>query len=294
MAEVRRGGVQILDAELWYLDFGSGPPEEGVYLQGGLHGNEVLSYPTLLKLAALLEVVELPGAVRIVPCANPFGWDAFRHGQAGRLSFPNGHDWNRIFDVQTELTPGTVESALRAGLVALSEPFGRVLDVHTPEYGLPHIYALQRAFAPAGFDDLPHVLTAGPSSAFEDFHAQAGRPAATVELPSTEPITEALVERWAQRLLRAVLEGQSQGPLVTGRLENTYAPIGGVLALAKELGSVVEEGGELVRVYGGRGDVAVLNARHPCVPLCFRRRQMINAGSWVVRSLVDIKQRTAW
>ncbi|MFD1561894.1 succinylglutamate desuccinylase/aspartoacylase family protein [Paraburkholderia silviterrae] len=163
------------------LDVFSYGPEEPqgrcVYVQAGLHANEVPGMLVLLhlreRLAALEEAGRLRGNVVVVPCANPIGLRQISLGlHHGRFDVASGQNFNRNFcafqhevlnrlasaadldeaalartvkaaikDALGSLEPATPLEALRVELMKAAANADIVLDLHCDREACLHVYA---------------------------------------------------------------------------------------------------------------------------------------------------------
>ena len=125
--------------ELVSLHFGTPGAGPKVYIQGGLHAEEVPGLLVAHHLRGLLTAAEaegrLLGEVVLVPAANPLGLAQWHlRGYQGRFEFASGENFNRHFAdlseavlqrVQGRLGPdaaanvATVRAALREAAAAL-------------------------------------------------------------------------------------------------------------------------------------------------------------------------------
>ena len=162
--------------ELVSLHFGTPGAGPKVYIQGGLHAEEVPGLLVAHHLRGLLTAAEaegrLLGEVVLVPAANPLGLAQWHlRGYQGRFEFASGENFNRHFAdlteavlqrVQGRLGPdaaanvATVRAALRQAaaelpaasplqdlrrtLLGLAIDAEVVLDLHSDGHGLLHLY----------------------------------------------------------------------------------------------------------------------------------------------------------
>lgn len=149
---------------------GSGPH---VYLQAGLHADELPGILLLHRLRSSLEKLEqqgaLQGSITLVPMANPAGLNQFQHGQhQGRFDAVSGENFNRLYPQLAEqalpLLQGTDSAAVKAALqqalqqqqattpleslrhelLAMALAADIVLDVHCDSEALLHLYGNTR------------------------------------------------------------------------------------------------------------------------------------------------------
>lgn len=135
-----------------------------IYLQGNLHGPEIIGSSILGKLITRLEQIDdISGQVIIVPCANPMGVQAVAYNaHIGRWNLHSGTNWNRIFPINLELTNLeeqkkyyqqelgqtnlSIERKLAAILKLLSFAATHVIDIHTSGADtVPHLFTFENA-----------------------------------------------------------------------------------------------------------------------------------------------------
>ncbi|WP_397448069.1 succinylglutamate desuccinylase/aspartoacylase family protein [Pseudomonas sp. NA-150] len=263
---------------------GSAP---SVYLQAGLHADEIAGMLVLHLLLERLHQAEyegrINGTITVVPQANPLGIGQFRWGRGvGRFHESSGQNFNRHFDHSLSLTRPTGNFALwQRALVGLAAEADYVLDLHTDDEALPYLY-MHRSCWPAGADlaaalhaDVAIIWDDGGDGSFEEViiapwlaQNSVGKLAATIELRGQGDVSDALAEQDAQGLYdwlchRGVVAADSttqqlspwQGVAVEmGHMESIFAPVPGVLIFEKELGCYVEEGERFARIIKRPGD----------------------------------------
>ncbi|WP_174874359.1 succinylglutamate desuccinylase/aspartoacylase domain-containing protein [Vogesella oryzae] len=158
-----------------FYSYHFGAPDAGgphVYLQAGLHADELpgvlLLHRLRQRLAALEEAGRVRGRVTLVPMANPVGMAQHWQGQHhGRFAAGSGENFNRHYPdlsahaaqllQREEMTvkqalltalaalPGdTLLQRLRHSLFTLALPADYVLDVHCDSEAVLHLYANHR------------------------------------------------------------------------------------------------------------------------------------------------------
>ncbi|MGW4057800.1 succinylglutamate desuccinylase/aspartoacylase family protein [Amycolatopsis sp. NPDC004747] len=255
-------------------------------MQGALHGNETFSTPVLLSLIEFLRTNIPCIPVRIVPRCNPWAFDELCRGLNGRISSSSGRNWNRIFGGDAEET--SRESILASELMKVSEDFGSIVDVHTPEFGLPHVYVGSSASTFDSLSDLPHIIAAGTPNSFEDWHRSQGRRSVTIELPSHTVPSLIDVTTWRDRLLEIIanIHQKQITPTQIGHIVDVVSPIDGIPILHFEVGETVSAGAPLVDIVATTGSVGLL-AKFDCLPICFRRQPLATANSWILRAFTE-------
>jgi predicted deacylase len=275
----------------------SGAPGRSVYIQGQLHGNESGAMLVLHRLRQKLQSHPPANSVRIVPNANPLGWRRYLESGDGRIS-ANGSNWNRIFQSPGSEPPLTADQLLAAQLWELSKEYDVIIDAHTPEYGLPHVYATDPLTRLLTFDDIPHVFYGQPNhGSFDECHLRlrhgSNSPIAsvTVELPSFHLPTTDEVDYWADRLYQEIVAQAVPGEHATsvtlhGQMYDLIASIDGACILRCEPGEVVGAGQPIIDIVSRAGEVSTLCAPSACIPVCFRRSTLVRSGYWATRAIV--------
>jgi predicted deacylase len=265
-----------------------------VYLQGQLHANESAAMLVLHALVRKLEADPPTNSVRIVPNANPIGWSRYLGSGEGRIS-RGGANWNRIFADPPEQS-GSVDARLARILWNLSAAYDVVIDVHTPDFGWEHLYASAPDKRLLTMDDIPHVLYGAPTvGPFDESHLRLGsrRPApvsasVTLEVPSHQIPTVSLVNHWSDRLLCEIKAQQESAeprghPNYFGAMTDLVPNISGAVVIHCTPGEIISAGERILSVYGRTGEEQIIRAPAQCIPVCFRRATVVEAGYWVCR-----------
>lgn len=289
----------LIQLDLPVHDFSSraGATGRSVYLQGQLHGNESGAMLVLHRLRQRLHAHPPSNSVRIVPNANPLGWRRYVESGEGRIS-ASGSDWNRIFQSPDSEPRRTAEQLLAAKLWELSKTYDVVIDVHTPEYGLPHVYASHSSTRLLTFDDIPHVFYGEPTCGpFDECHlrlrqgSNAPIASVTVEMPSFHLPAADEIDHWADRLYQEILAQaepveHSTEVAYHGEMYDVIAPVDGACVLRCEPGTVVEARWPIIDLVSREGEVSTLYAPSACLPVCFRRSTVVRGGYWAVKAIV--------
>ena len=90
------------ERELVSLHYGARDGGKKIYLQAGLHADEVPSMLVLHHLRGLLDQAEAEGLINgevvVVPCANPIGLSQhLMRDHLGRFDFNSGENFNRSY-----------------------------------------------------------------------------------------------------------------------------------------------------------------------------------------------------
>ena len=153
-----------------------------VYIQAGLHGDEIPGIATAWYLKQNLLDLERAGRLRavftLVPVANPLGLGQHWHGtHLGRFHAPSGQDFNRQFPLvgealvqalrgkltqdeivnarlirealdryYREIRPATELASLRNTLMRMATQADLMLDIHCDWEAVPHLYTMPHAW----------------------------------------------------------------------------------------------------------------------------------------------------
>ncbi|HFI5701986.1 succinylglutamate desuccinylase/aspartoacylase family protein [Klebsiella michiganensis] len=135
--------------QLSHFHFGAPGTGEKVYLQAGLHADEIPGMLVLHYLKRLLSQAERRGELRgeiiLVPVANPPGLaQVLLSSGIGRFDLASGRNFNRDFPDLAALAalPAVSEAqALRHHLLSLACDADLVLDLHCDDQAILHLYA---------------------------------------------------------------------------------------------------------------------------------------------------------
>jgi len=285
--------LSVFDYNITYYDFGDIHNHNAVYIQGMLHSNEVNSYLVLHHLVEFLQNNPPKIPLRIVPACNPCGWRMHSFGCDGRVSFPEYVDWNRIFF--TERPSNSIEFKMSNALMDLSQGFKRVIDIHTPECGYPHVYTTNIISRLNTFDDLPYVISPHElSHAFEDSCAiNRHQLANTLEVPSIDDFRFQDIQYWVKRIAEEInsyadknykSEQKSERTLSFGIMKNYYSEIEGVSYLLVEPNHAYPPYTQILEIISPNNKQVIISDCD-CIPLCFRKNKLVPAGVWAMRVL---------
>jgi predicted deacylase len=325
------GCLRIGGLPLHHWDFGRPGGGPSFYFQSQLHGNETHGTPVLYRLIELLAALPrnaVTGRVRVVPRANPHAWQAYLYTRQGTYETRTGINWNRICDwrgvaeeiaAEGEGTAGAIIAARRAraatlqeqlslGLLQLSWDHDHIVDVHTPDRGVEHLYCDSLTPEVPRFE-IPNVIEFGAKRgpSFDEAHLTLAailglrRQSVTLELPSVGAVEAALVEDWAARLFNELLRrGVLQGPareragapgsdaLRRGQMRDFRSERGGLPVLRATLGEDLPAGEPLMDILPFDPTATateVLISERRCVPLCLRQDKLVPPGVWAIRVL---------
>jgi len=324
----------VAESEVHFFDFGP-PRRQGapsLYMQSQVHGNEVFGTLVLRELMERLSALPdqaFLGALRISPSANPFSYQNFLIAYEGMYDLLAGKNWNRIFDVSDILSDNMDAESLSAKLVHLAEEtndcvkklplillahsvgYSYVVDVHTPEFGMQHLYCAKLGPDTPTFG-ITNVVESGSAKqpfSFDDSNQFIAEKlkldcvSVTVELPNYSPATHKDVVKWAEafayELVRlGLVDGKllavdalPEKKLVLSAGVYDYIPdISGIILHHFDPCDTVEAGAPLVSVVPTRYDAKgaqTIYARKRCFPVSLRRKGTVQAGQWVVRVLEE-------
>ena len=228
-----------------------------------LHGNELNGIWVIHALMGKLEPQRVRGSVVAVVVANPPGLVRRQRG------YSDGYDLNRVFPGSARGKPSSVWAhRLRKQVVSR---FDRLVDLHTAGAG-----RVNSVYARVDLDDAessemarllhPQLIVHKPATdgSLRGWASSHGIPAVTLEIGDPQRrqgdfVTESV--RGLRRVLRAtgVLPGSPsapQQPTVTECRKSkwTYATRGGLLHVLPDVGTRVEEGNVLGRLYDAFGN----------------------------------------
>ncbi len=285
--------VAISDQKIIFYDFGNIGSLGSVYIQGQLHSNEVNTFTVLYRLIEKLIKYPPPVPVRVVPTCNPVGWHYHLHGNDGRVSVTRKLDWNRIFH-DIPIMDGTVEKELAAILWDLSKDFGIVIDIHTPDFGYPHVYTNDIRSRLINFEDLPYAIAnKSTDGSFQELHfKEKNIPTFTLELPSHSVWDIYQLEYWAERIFQELqtydehtLYSKPNTPKSFGEMVNLSSKISGIPILLVEPNKISPKNTAIIQVIGIGGQKEIISFENKCIPLCFRRRGLIQSGRMICKVL---------
>lgn len=233
-----------------------------------------------------------------------------------------GRNWNRIFDWTDLRLLELIESQgseptgvcprlthLEHLLLRLSFGYSLVVDIHTPDYGVEHVYCSRYDQTTPTFG-VTNVVEYGQCTlpSFDQAQIMLARAAnpdrevtsLTIEIDSHTALTRELVDDWTERLLgglaalelidRAVLplaRAPEDRMVTRGIMRDYIAPASGPYVAEARLGIPVSPDEPLMTIlpYDARIGPQTIRARQPCVPLCWRRETVVVEGCWAVRAL---------
>jgi len=325
---------RVAESEVHFFDFGP-PRRQGApsfYMQSQVHGNEV--FGTLVVRELMERLSALPseaflGALRISPSANPFSYQNFLIAYEGMYDLLAGKNWNRIFDVSDVISENMDAESLSAELARLAEAtndcvkklplvllahsvgYNYVVDVHTPEFGMQHLYCdtLRPNTPTFGINNVVESGGAKQAFSFDDSNQfladklKLDCVSVTVELPSYSPATHKDVVKWADafayELVRlGLVDGKylavdalpEKKPVLSTGVYDFIPDISGIVLHHFAPCDTVEAGAPLVSVIPMRYDAKgaqTMYARKRCFPVSMRRKGTVQAGQWVVRVLEE-------
>jgi uncharacterized protein len=296
---------------------GQGP---AVYMQAGLHANEMPGVVALDRLILRLEAAEkdgrLSGSVTLVPQANPIGLAQAVFGETlGRFDVNSRINFNRSFPKDTtESSPGRLASErLKSILLALAVETDVVLDLHCDDEGPVYLYVAEHQIAEgrrlARAVQATVILTE-PSYDLGTFDLTAlarwaaqNRPdesrfAATIELRGMIDVTPEFAERDADGLYRYLVDLG----VVIDRLPEIVAadpvsgdsdaaqliavPVPGALLFDAKVGDWVKKGDRLAVVVSDAGtDHHEILSPHNGLVMSRWCQRFIRRGEYVMKVL---------
>jgi predicted deacylase len=323
---------------VFFYDFGcvQAVSENSIYLQSQIHGNEIFGTRVLHRVIEQLNLLDeeaIKGFIRIAPAVNPEAWLNYMNTGEGGYELLSGLNWNRVFEnwiVEKAVdlynlnplsgvlgvTEGLIadsrnysqyESKLPLILIANSLGFKYVVDVHTPEYGIEHLYCQHFASMVPTFGI--HNIVEYKSlemKAFEECHIRLSQALhincipVTVELPAKPYSRRDEIDYWANQVLNEMhrLElirmphykqiQDSFEEYRVGTIRDYYSHSGGAIAYEFTEGQAVNEGDTIATVLArktNRLEIESIIAEKECLPISFRNRGVVKPGSWALRVL---------
>lgn len=315
-----------------HYDFGKKLSDNNpsIYLQSQLHGNETFSTLVLYSLINHLSSIDKSsflGSVRVVPRANPFSWNSYLYSRNGVFNPTTGVNWNRIFswNLETDFpkketsistlrqsvikkisNETSIINSLKYYLLSLSIGYNYIIDVHTPENGIPHLYCSKFTSNTPTFD-IKYVIEYKDEhiDTFDDAHKRIiqyfyklkNNTAISIELDSNVPATQTLVKKWTTALMDELSkigivkndhENKSikQCNVTIGKIKDYQTQVSGIQNHFFSLGDVVTETSPLFSIlpFDLKSEI-IIKAESNCIPLCLRKDTIVYPGAWVVRAL---------
>lgn len=291
-----------------------------VYMQAGLHANELPGMVALDRLIPRLEAAErdgrLAGNVTLVPQANPIGLAQAIFGETfGRFDDNSRINFNRSFPKDTAASaPGSLATdRLKSILLALAVETDVVLDLHCDYEGPVYLYVAEHQIAEGRrlaravqamviLTDPSYDLGTFDMSALAQWAAQKrpgeSRFAATIELRGMMDVTWELAERDADGLYRYLVDiGVVIDRLpdivaadpVSGDVDAAQliaAPVPGALLFDAKVGDWVKKGDRLAVVVSDAGtDHHEILSPHDGLVMSRWRQRFIRRGEYVAKVL---------
>ena len=184
-------------------EYMNNPGSEIVYLQAGIHGNEILWIPVLYELIDYISQYQPKINIIIVPIANPSSLDSqimWVQSWYNNIHTNEQNCWNynRLWTGIAE----PLEDAIVQSLLSYSKNADVVIDLHCAAYETsPHIYTNINLVEEAKSFWIQTILTRDvPGKAFEDVCFSFGKKAFTLELGPSRSTNDVYISRWFQYL----------------------------------------------------------------------------------------------
>ncbi len=329
----------LLDSFITYYDFGPAwePGQPSVYFQSQLHGNEAAGTAVLRELVNALRTLpaeSICGAIRIVPRANPFAWQSYVQTRQGTYDLTTGENWNRIYDwsalreeAETQWKGMSEDDAwklmrrlvaqrreasydlldqLRYSLFELASGYAYIIDVHTPDNGIEHLYCSRYSETVPHFG-VPNVLEFGDpqGNTFDEGYLRliqqaeghlGHSQAITLEIKNRLALHNDQVEDWVERILnelrhRRILQDvedvEMPRPAYVGSYVSCIGRVTGIVVYHRRPGEFVKAGdvvGELIP-FDMEDAPQQVTAPVSGILLNMRDQTIVPSGGWVVRML---------
>ena len=328
----------------------NGCDNRSITIQSQIHSNETHSTPILFSLIEELNNVKIIGNIDIFPCINKIGFLNYCFTHNGLYDPDSGQNWNRIDFGIISLIVGlfrkkantvknindiyliieSIEDSLfsseygdkRQNLnfaspikSALKSQF--FIDVHTPEYGVEHLYCNHVSEFVSSFKIAPIIVDESSTNTFRKFllilfeelktiendivkKFFSNREVVTMELPSNTFITNEYVNKWTGSLLdilesnnfikkgKYIVNKKNSGSIDVfdvGNLKWYYSSIDGIIVLNKPVGSIIEKDDLIMTIISIEGNKQYIKAVKKGCFLCFRDKKVTLSGEWVARIL---------
>lgn len=291
-----------------------------VYMQAGLHANEIPGVVALDRLIPRLEAAEkdgrLAGNVTLVPQANPIGLAQAVFGETlGRFDFNSRINFNRAFpkDAAASSPVSLASERLKSVLMALAVETDVVLDLHCDDEGPVYLYVAEHQIAEGRrlaramqasviLTDPTYDLGTFNDGALVQWAAQKrpdeSRFVATIELRGLMDVTWEVAERDADGLYRYLVDIgvvidrlpdiEAADP-VSGDVdaaELILSPVSGALLFDVKIGDWVKKGDRLAVVVSEAGtDHHEIRSPHDGLVMSLPGRRFTRRGGHVIKVL---------
>ena len=144
------------------------------------------------------------------------------------------------------------------------------------------------------FEDLPYIINdKSIDGSFQNLNTiQRKIPSFTLEIPSYEIWTSSSQEYWINRIHAEIIACKKRRNIVLpvtpkyfGQLISLYSNISGVPLLLVQPNKVAKKDSKIIRVTSSNGEDETIVFGNDCIPLCFRRKGLIQAGRMVAKVL---------
>lgn len=329
--------------------FDFGPPLSSVgtsiYFQSQLHGNETMGTLVLSNLISFLNNLEkgsIKESIRIVPRANPFSWNTYQYTRNGLFDTTSGDNWNRIFDWNAyqdkakkilnenksiskenlfqklrnlsikQQNTSCLKDFISNKLFELSIGYNFIVDVHTPENGIEHLYCSSYADVFPKFE-VPYIVEYGMPTlnTFDEAHNKFNKVffqfkktqnynAVTLEIDSNIPAEKKTIDQWTERIIKQLIDFKiiennkihtdktaTNNNRFIGNMINFNSHISGIQFHHFKLGETISSGDKIfeIRPFSNSIENEVVYSDSDCIPLCLRKHNIVNSGNWIVRAL---------
>ena len=316
-----------------------------IYFQSQIHGNETLGTLVLSNLISFLKNLKphsILSPIRIVHRVNPFSWYNYLFSKNGLYDPNSGNNWNRIFNweiyakeltvllnrndhknehkILSKLIKLAIENQntdllteyISSRLFELSFGYKYIVDLHTPENGIEHLYCSKFNKNLPSFQ-IPYVIEYGSptSKVFDEAHMKLverflsypilnGNLAVTIELDSNVPASEDIIEKWTNRIIVQLIDlnildlpyhhhktNDKSKRIYIGKMIDYRSHISGIQYHYFKLGEKLSYGDKVfgIKPFLHEDKNEIVKSVCECIPLCLRKHTIVSAGNWVVRAL---------
>lgn len=231
---------------------------EVIYLQAGLHGNELVGTPVLYELLDYIKTNKPKINLIIVPIANPLWLDSQIMGvQTGynniHTNEQNCFNYNRLWEGIGE----PIEDMVVKTLFAYSKNASTIIDLHCAAHETAlHIYTHKKYVDEAKQFCIPNLIVREDAGrAFEDTNVTLGKKSFTLELGPARSISDDLIQRWLNCLKNylfawwKLLDSYTSVEVDKWYLKKFFAPFAGFLTWHINVGDEFSNKQHIATIY---------------------------------------------
>lgn len=235
-------------------------PGKMVYIQGGIHGGEV-TMPIVKRLFDFLKQNLKSGKVVFIPFANPLSWrQKFYFYTAGKFSFINGIDFNRVFGSNKT----DIDSLVAKKVFEQVEGADFAIDLHTSRISKPYTIFSSKEYIPyLKYINIPFNFYCEPTPEYENtFDVQLykkGIPNFVIECGSHDNINYENIDNIFNGIINLLKSfGMVDGDGIQNNnfkyyedYKTIYLEKAGIVEFYKQVGDYIKKGEKMFSVIGG-------------------------------------------